>query len=200
MERSDNLKHPHSGLYSLVLAAGLATRFGAPKQLAEFEGESLVRRALGLAVGATGQKTVLIVGAQWQRVVDECRGLAPFIIRNERYASGMASSISCGTRAVDPAADALLVLLADQPLITNKHLLALETRWRASPSSIIATEFDGMAGPPVIFPARYFSALIALSGDAGARSVIKDNSEQVITVPLADAAVDIDTPADLARL
>jgi molybdenum cofactor cytidylyltransferase len=72
--------------------------------------------------------------------------------------------------------------------------------WLASPESIVATEFADVAGPPVIFPAEYFDALLSLRGDRGARSIIKDNAEKVIKIPFADAAIDIDTPEDLQRI
>ena len=190
----------HLGIYNLVLAAGSADRFGAPKQLAEFRGQSLLLRVLELSGQITGTETVLVVGAQWLRVVEECRTLNPFIVRNEHFESGMASSIATGIRAIQPVADAVLILLADQPMITAGHLKKLQKEWLASPESIVATEFADVAGPPVIFPAEYFDALLSLRGDRGARSIIKDNAEKVIKIPFADAAIDIDTPEDLRRI
>jgi len=200
MEQTVELQDTQLSLYSLVLAAGNASRFGGIKQLAEYLDESLVRRSLRLGTQVSGRKTLLIVGAEWQRVIADCREHVPFIVRNENAASGMASSIACGVRAAQPAADAILILLADQPLITLDHLLSLEKSWRASPSSIVATEFGALVGPPVIFPATYFAALSTLSGDAGAKSILKNNSDAVIKIAFADAAVDIDTPEDLQRL
>ena len=184
-------------IYNLVLAAGSADRFGAPKQLAEFRGESLLRRVLRLSGQVTGTETVLVVGAHWLRIVHECRTLNPFIVRNEHYESGMASSIATGIRAVQPVADAVLILLADQPLITADHLETLQNEWQASPASIVATEFADVAGPPVIFPAVYFDELLTLHGDRGARSIIENHEEEVIKIAFADAAIDIDTPEDL---
>ena len=187
-------------IYNLVLAAGSADRFGAPKLLAEFRGESLLRRVLRLSGQVTGTETVLVVGAHWLRIVHECRTLNPFIVRNEHYESGMASSIATGIRAVQPVADAVLILLADQPLITADHLETLQNEWQASPASIVATEFADVAGPPVIFPAVYFDELLTLHGDRGARSIIENHEEEVIKIAFADAAIDIDTPEDLQRM
>ena len=200
MEQSVKKNSRNLSIYSLVLAAGSADRFGAPKQLAEFRGQSLLRRVLRLSGQVTGTATVLVVGAQWLRVVEECRNLNPFIVRNEHHESGMASSIAAGVRAIQPVADAVLVLLADQPLITADHLKTLQKEWQASPESIVATEFADVAGPPVIFPADYFDALLSLRGDRGARAIIEDNFEKVIKIPFADAAIDIDTPEDLQRI
>ena len=187
-------------VFSVVLAAGSARRFGAPKQLAEFQGQSLVARAVRLGQQANESKTVLVVGARWRHVVDDCSSLAPFIVRNEHFESGMASSIASGIRAVQPVADAALILLADQPLITADHLSAMQNAWIESPDSIVASGFSEVVGPPVIFPASYFCELLRLHGDHGARSVIVENNEAVIKIPFADAAVDIDTPDDLKNI
>lgn len=200
MEQSVKKNGRILSIYNLVLAAGSADRFGAPKQLAEFRGQSLLRRVLRLSGRVTGTETVLVVGAQWLWVVEECRTLNPFIVRNEQYESGMASSIATGIRAIQPVADAVLILLADQPLITAEHLKSLQKQWHAAPASIVATEFADVVGPPVIFPADYFDALLSLRGDRGARSVIEDNCEKVIKIPFADAAIDVDTPEDLRRI
>jgi molybdenum cofactor cytidylyltransferase len=200
MEQPVKLQKSELGIYSLVLAAGLGSRFGGHKLLAEYLGQSLVRRALGLGTRVTGRNTVLVVGAGWQQVVANCGTLASFIVRNEDYESGMATSIACGTRAVAPVADAILILLADQPLITFEHLVSMQKAWHASPTSIVATEFDKIAGAPVIFPAAHFAALSDLRGDSGARTVLEANNKEVIRIPFADAAVDIDSPEDLQRL
>jgi molybdenum cofactor cytidylyltransferase len=189
-----------SGLFTLVLAAGSARRFGSPKQLADFKGQTLLQRALGLARQASGSATVLVVGDQWQLLIDGCRGLSPFVVRNEQPERGMASSIACGMRTIRSAADWVLILLVDQPLITAEHLAALQDASLASPTSIIATGFANITGAPAIFPAVYFDALLSLQGDQGARSIINNNSDDVISIAFADAAIDIDTPEDFQGL
>jgi len=191
-------------LFSLVLAAGSSQRFGSPKQLARYHGQSLLVRATELAASVTGTDTLLVVGAEWQRMIDEYRScgqpFASFIVRNDDFAAGMASSIICGIRSILPVADAVMIMLADQPLITARHLLTLKKKWQASCSSIVASEFADIAGPPVIFPAACFSSLLKLKGDQGARAVIEKNKANVIGVPFAGAATDIDTPDDLRKL
>jgi len=189
-----------SRLFSIVLAAGASRRYGSPKQLARFSGSSLVRNATRLACDISGPDTVLVVGASGQQVIEECAPFEGLIARNERFAEGIASSIACGVRSAQPESDAVLILLADQPLITREHLRALVTTWRESDRSIVATEFAGITGPPVIFPSSFHSALLKLTGDQGARAIISANEADVLRVPFADAAIDIDTPDDLRQL
>jgi len=191
-------------LFSLVLAAGRSERFGSPKQLARYRGQSLLRRASELAAAVSGSDKLLVIGADWQLMIDEYKSGDPplnaFVVLNEDFSTGMAGSIVCGVRSIMPVADAVLIMLADQPLITAEHLLHLKEEWQSSVSSIVASEFAGISGPPVIFPADFFSSLLSLQGDQGARKVIEEHKASVMGVPFADAASDVDTPGDLRQL
>ncbi|HEX2139927.1 MAG TPA: nucleotidyltransferase family protein [Woeseiaceae bacterium] len=187
-------------LFALVLAAGGGSRFGGKKQLQAYQGTPLVARAVRLAESVCGPRTLLVTGSDWRAVFEACMPLEGFLLRNEEWRSGIGSSIAAGTRAVAASADALLLLLADQPLITREHLEALIAAWNGSPRHIVATTFADVAGPPVLFPARYFPALAALEGDRGARQVLAAAAAQVLTLTFEPAAVDIDRAEDLARL
>jgi len=186
-------------LYVIVLAAGMASRFGSTKQLADYEGEPLVRRAVRLAESVCAERTVLVTGNDWQRVHNACAPLQGFLVRNEEYASGIGSSISRGVKAVAGVADAVLVLLADQPLITTQYLQDLIGQWNGSTDSIVCSEFSDAKGPPIIFPARYFGDLTRLDGDMGARVVLETHQNNVVGLPCEAAATDIDTIEDLAE-
>ncbi|MGH8167267.1 MAG: nucleotidyltransferase family protein [Woeseiaceae bacterium] len=187
-------------IFAVILAAGVSSRFGSPKQLEKYDGAPLVTRAVRLAESVCGSRTMLVAGHQWLAVVHACRPLRGYFTNNARYRSGMAASIACGVRSVAAAADAVLLLLADQPLVTRAHLDALIAAFRASPGNITATGFAETAGPPVIFPRRYFAELCDLQGDAGARSILAHAADRVRTVTFENASVDVDRPEDLGRL
>jgi CTP:molybdopterin cytidylyltransferase MocA len=187
-------------LFAIVLAAGSSARFGSSKQLATYDGMPLVARAVRLAESICGPRSVLVAGHQWRPIVEVCRPLQGFFVNNIRYRSGMGSSIACGVRAVAGAADGVLLLLADQPLITASHLDQLVITWTRSPDEITATSFAETAGPPVIFPRGYFTALSVLQGDRGAREVLISAGSHVHAVTLEEAAADIDVPEDIDRL
>ncbi|GMR17333.1 MAG: hypothetical protein BMS9Abin32_415 [Gammaproteobacteria bacterium] len=187
-------------LFALVLAAGSATRFGASKQLQALGGTTLVGRAMRLAEAICGSSSILITGSDWRRVAAAAAPLAGFLVRNEHYRQGMASSIGSGVRPVTGIADAVLLLLADQPLIGAAHLEAMRAQWLAAPDHIVASAYAGTCGAPAIFPRQYFAALLALEGDRGASSLLRQHAARVKTLACDDAAIDIDTPADLALL
>lgn len=179
-------------LFAIVLAAGGGSRFGGNKQLQAYRGAPLVARAVRLAESVCGPRTLLVTGSDWRAVFDACKPLQGFLLRNTDWQSGIGNTIAAGTRAVTASADALLLLLADQPLITGPHLQALIDAWNGSPRHIAATAFAGLTGPPALFPARYFPALAALDGDRGAHPVLTAAGSNVLTVPFEPAAVDIE--------
>ena len=186
-------------VFAVVLAAGQSSRFGKTKQLENYRGVPLVTRSVRLGEAVCGPNTVLVAGNDWQRVTDICAQLAGFFVVNPRFADGLASSIECGIRSVAEVADAVMLLLADQPLITSAHLQVLVDTWQSSPESMVASAYAGTTGPPVIFPRRDFADLMRLSGDRGARSMIDANSERVKMIAFEPAALDIDRQSDLER-
>jgi molybdenum cofactor cytidylyltransferase len=191
---------PEQRVFAVVLAAGESRRFGSTKQLAEFDGVALVAHAVRRAEAVCGDRTILVIGSDWQNVLAVCGTLRGFFVRNDNYVSGLASSIACGARSVAPGADAMLLTMADQPLITTVHLQTLIDAWRAAPSDIIVSEYAGTQGPPVIFPARYFVSLTGLRGEQGARPLLRDAGRSVQGITCDAAAIDIDSTEDLVRL
>lgn len=185
-------------LFAIVLAAGAGVRYGGIKQLARFEGVPLVTRSVRLCERACGPRSVLVVGYEWQSVVDACRPLQGFFVNNVSYRDGIGSSIARGVKSVRQAADAVLLMLADQPLVTLDHLRRLIAA-RAD-DAIAVTTFAGTEGPPVIFPARCFGELSILEGDEGARKVLKGFGGRIVRVAFEPAGVDIDAPRDLEDL
>lgn len=187
-------------IFAIVLAAGESRRFGSMKQLALVDGQALVARAMRAAEQVCGQRTLLVAGNEWQQVASAAAPLAGFLIINKAFGQGLSSSIRQAIASIDALADAALLMLADQPLVDRTHLMHLVSRWRASPSCIVASAYAGTMGPPVIFPRRFFPQLAALEGDSGARPVLASNRDSVRAVQFEPAAVDIDTPEDLGEL
>ena len=189
-----------NAIFAIVLAAGPSTRFGRTKQLEPFEGMSLAAGALRKAESVCGARSVLVTGKDWQEVTATCAPLAGHFVINNDYEQGLAISIACGVRAVAESADAILLMLADLPLVTTEHLTNLVDAWAESPRSIIASEFEDTLGPPIVFPKADFDALMQLKGDRGARPIIDANKGRVQAIACEEAAFDIDRPEDLAGI
>jgi molybdenum cofactor cytidylyltransferase len=126
--------------------------------------------------------------------------LRGFLIVNDNYCDGLGTSIARAVRSVQHVAQAVVVLLADQPMITADHVQALCDAWSGAEDEIVATAYANTTGAPVLFPRACFDELAALQGDAGGRHLLNDQKFQVKRVVFEPAAVDVDTPADLERL
>src|SRR4051794_2130498 len=136
---------------AIVLAAGTSSRMGQPKQLLPFEGKSLVRRAAEAAVGSKTRQTIVVTGAASQQVDAELAGLAVMLVHNDQYAEGMSTSLRAGLRAVRPEVDAVVVLLADQPLITSEIINGLIELYQQTSAKIVRPRYDGQPGNPVLW-------------------------------------------------
>ena len=135
-----------SDIFAVVLAAGSASRFGSVKQLAEIDGVPLVHRAVRAATEVCGDRTALIAGHAWKAVSEACVPLPGFLIVNENHADGLGTSIAAAVRSVRHATQAVVVLLADQAMITAQHIQALCDAWSGADDEIVATEYAGKVG------------------------------------------------------
>jgi molybdenum cofactor cytidylyltransferase len=143
-----------------------------------------------VVLGAHALRLRLMLGRAGVRVVTAT---------NPDWASGLASSLRTGIAAVPRSAQAVLVTLVDQPQVDAAALRRLLAAWQRRPGAPAAAYYDGHAGVPAIVPRRHFRALRALQGDSGARALLRQAGELTV-VELPEAALDIDTAADVARL
>jgi molybdenum cofactor cytidylyltransferase len=188
---------------AVILAAGGSSRFGQPKQLLPFRGETLVRRAVRAATDAACAPVVVIVGESGPAIRPELRESAALIIENTEWKRGLGTSIRRGTEFVMqcvPDIDALVLLACDQPLVGSGTIAALVAEQEKSRKLIVASSYAGTLGVPALFDRSHFAALLALPDGSGAKSIIEARPEDVASVSFEDGAIDIDTPADFQRL
>ncbi len=195
------LSHPVENSASpvvLLLAAGESVRYGSPKQLAEIQGEPMVRRAARIAL-EPGVTVVVVTGAHAEQVEAVLHNLPLRVTRYDGWREGMGSSLAAGVRHVDghfPRATAVLLYLADQPLLDPALLGRMIQRHAEVPERLLVSEQNGIAGPPVLFPRDCFPALMACSGPRGAHALIEREAARVERLASA-GSIDVDTPSDL---
>ncbi|GAB3491501.1 nucleotidyltransferase family protein [Nocardiopsis coralliicola] len=185
-----------NGPAGLLLAAGAGRRFGRPKADLVVAGERLADRAVR-ALRSGGCAPLLVVsGAVPVRV----EGAAE--VHNPDWESGMGSSLRAGLDALPDEVGAVVVALADQPLVTPAAVARLIRAGSAGASAAAAT-YRGNLRNPVLLGREHWPAVQALAvGDVGARPFLRAYSHLVTPVPCDDVAApdDVDTPADLARI
>ncbi len=187
-------------LAAIVLAAGGSSRLGQPKQLIHHKGEALIQRAVRLARGVCDQGVVTVLGAHADRLESLLQGAGSQIIRNELWQAGLASSLSLGLSQISPPAEAVLLMLCDQPQLSRVDISRLTEAWRAEPERPVAAKYNGVLGAPAIVPLALTAELLkSLSGDSGAGVWLRGRGD-VRPVSMQNAALDLDTPDDLTKL
>lgn len=191
-------------LHAILLAAGPSSRLGQPKQLVEFEGESLVRRSARMLTELVSGPVVAVTGSESERVAAELDGLPVNPVLNPEWKLGMGGSIACGARHLPRYPPGILVTVCDQWWLSTADLKKLIDAWGAKPSCIHVAcwkEHNAhVSGPPVIFPGRLRGDLKGLEKGRGARQVIDRFMDIVEFVELQSAAHDLDRPEDLEKL
>jgi molybdenum cofactor cytidylyltransferase len=189
--------------YGIILvAAGASRRMGKPKQGLLFNGKTLVRIASETALG-TGCRLIVVTGASAGLVEKNLDGLDLRLVYNPEWESGMASSIRTGIEQLQDLPGewrGAMMILCDQPFITSGHLLELIRTKEENAALIVASEYNGTLGSPVLFDATLFGELLLLSGDSGGKSILKKYAEDVFSVPFPEGAYDVDTEKDYELL
>ncbi len=182
---------------ALLLAAGSSRRFGGDKLRAPWRGRPLVEHALGALTGCAGIDETLLVVRPDTPPAQARPGVR--LVPNPRWVEGMGTSLRAGVAASPAGTDAWVVALADMPGIGPALVASLLARWAAARDRIVVPVHRGHRGHPVILPARFRDALLALEGDVGARGILRAHADAVEEVPVDDPAVlfDVDRPHDL---
>jgi CTP:molybdopterin cytidylyltransferase MocA len=185
---------------AIILAAGSSSRLGSPKQAVEIGEETLLERTARVAAEAGADPILVVLGAN-SEVTSKLRFPEKTeLVLNEEWQEGVASSIRAGMKklqSLKPKADALFLLVCDQPAVTADHLKRMMKQAREDYP--VASSYAGTVGTPAIFPRGYFESLLALKGDVGARSLLRNPLHPPILVALERGDIDIDTIADLKK-
>ena len=188
---------------AVVLAAGASTRFGSPKLLADLDGQPVLQHVLGAISDAGLDEVVVVLGdgaAATERAIPWLRQRR---VINPRPAHGLSSSLRVGLAAAaeDPAADAALVLLGDQPAVRPATILAVLGAGEASDKPFVRARYARDGAPnPVLVRRDAWPEASALDGDRGLGPLLAAHPDRVLAVDVDGANPDVDTPADLERL
>lgn len=182
----------------IVLAAGSGIRFGGTKQVVAVRGKPLAQHAID-ALAAGGAEEIVVVTGHDADAVERALRLPPNgrFVRNPEHASGQASSLAAGLHALAGGSEAAVVLLADQPGVTDAEVRALIERFQRTRARIVRIAYRDGPGPSLLSREIHGEAA-HLHGDVGARELIASHPEWVeeVQVPFA-APGDVDRPEDL---
>jgi molybdenum cofactor cytidylyltransferase len=179
----------------LVLAAGGSSRLGRPKQLLPFGDATLLDHTVATARACAFDQLLVALGG----AADEVRARADLsgthVVVNDAYGEGCSSSIAAAMDALDPRADALVLLLGDQPGVTRDTVAALLAG--RGDAALAVCRYDDGLGHPFCFSRALFGTLRGLHGDKGVWKLVASGGEAVAQVPVdGPVPIDVDTWAD----
>ncbi|HEX3619454.1 MAG TPA: nucleotidyltransferase family protein [Candidatus Udaeobacter sp.] len=188
---------------AVILAAGGSSRFGQPKQLIRFRGESFVRRIIDAACEAGCSPVVVVIGSEDETLRRELDHAGAVTVQNQQWQRGIGSSIRCGIQGLInslPDVEATVLLVCDQPavdVVVIERLIALR---KTSAKSIVASSYADTLGVPALFTRSIFEELLSLGDNTGAKSIILRSRERVASLSFPEGQIDIDTWEDWEKL
>lgn len=183
----------------VILAAGQGKRMGEPKQLLPLGGEAMVLHVARTACQAGFDNVIVITGAYESVVKQVVQDLPLQVIYNEDWEQGQSTSVKKAVLSITAEKQAVVFLLADQPLVSSALMNRIIKAYHETKASIIIPRAQNQPGNPVLFDLGVWrSVLLELAGDEGARQIIRKNQEAVHYIELLDGQIflDVDTPAE----
>jgi molybdenum cofactor cytidylyltransferase len=179
----------------LVLAAGGSKRLGQPKQLLPFGEATLLDHVLSVARRCPFDQALCVIGGGGPEV----RGVVDLdgfeVVENPVFGEGCSSSIAAALTAIDPRADAVILMLGDQPGVTPESVAALVAQ--RGDAQLAACAYEDGRGHPFAFGREVFADLATLHGDKGVWKLMDRAGDAVVDVPVpGPIPLDVDTWED----
>jgi molybdenum cofactor cytidylyltransferase len=178
----------------IILAAGSSSRLGQPKQLLSIEGETLLNRTIRFATEVSTQ-IIVVLGAYFEVISKSITNKSVLIIENIAWETGMASTIKAGlSKCLE--AENVIICLCDQPYLSGSIFENLIKHKSKTNLAIVASEYSGKIGVPILFNKLIFNDLMNLEGEKGASSILKNLKENIAAISFPNGEIDIDTFED----
>ena len=187
----------------ILLAAGGSKRMRQPKQLLPWRNSTLIEFQIQKLL-QTGNPIIVVLGASSKEIIPLIKKYPVKITINSNWETGMGSSVATGMQKVVaeiPSAKGVLFTLIDQPLVSLEHIQKLLLTFNSENQQIIASKAEnGWLGVPALYDVFYFDELQNLSGEQGAKILIKKYRSKVIPVDAGETLEDMDTPESYRRM
>jgi molybdenum cofactor cytidylyltransferase len=199
---------PSPKISAILLAAGTSVRLGRNKLLLPLSGGSVVQRVALALIDSRAAEVIVVTGHQAAEVRTALGGLSVRFTHNPDFETGQASSLKAGLKAAAEGADGYLFALGDQPLIQTDLVDRLIASFAPGEGEPLAAApfFKGRRGNPVVISSRLRERLESLSGDEGAKGILKSIMDEsparlaAVEAESEDNFRDIDTQDDFDRL
>jgi len=186
---------------AVILAAGKSERLGTPKQLVEWQGKTLINRAIDLALDCALSPVIVVLGAYYPEIKKQIETKEQIkIINNHNWQNGQSTSLIAGVNAIRQLKQPVLILLCDQPCLTTAIVDGVIQEYERSSKVAAMVDTQGKKTPPVILSPKLFDTIQRLEGDMGAREILKYQDVAYYQNSDEKAILDIDTMEDYKKL
>ncbi len=180
----------------LIMSAGGSTRLDSPKQLLQWGKDYLINHIIQTALSAKIGPITVVLGSRAQEIQKVIPAKNLQIVVNPDWQSGMSSSIKAGMASLKSDVDAALIMLVDQPFVTSGLLMQLVAKMTEGNYEITASRVAGQQCNPVLFSRGLFAEIMKISGDRGAKTLLKDRQVGWVDWPDERLILDIDSAED----
>lgn len=177
---------------------------GTPKQLLPWAGGTLLGHAVTKAKEIANDTIMVVLGSHSEEINPTLANESVTVTVHNDWKKGLGTSIAWGVSQLvqrESQCDGILIMLADQPLITSDYLSSILSRFKPEEQFIIATTYsDQKLGVPALFDRCYFEELMQLTGDKGAKEIMQKQKDKLVLLHAEAMLADIDTLDDYRSL
>lgn len=186
----------------IILAAGESSRLGFPKQTLLYKGKTLLELAIEAGLKSECSPVIVVTGANAEAIEPGIKHSDVNIIYNPEWNEGMASSIRVAIKEVEnnEAINNVIIMLCDQPFVNREVINSLIYKQQQTGSNMVACTYKNTVGVPALFARSLFAQLLSLRGKEGAKKLLHNHPDDVVTIAFEKGSVDIDTIADYENL
>ena len=186
----------------ILLAAGLSTRMGTPKQLLPFGNSTMIETVIDNLLQSKLGEVIVVIGHQADLIRSTIKSEPVQIVFNPNFCDGMLSSVQCGLRSVLKSSSAFAITLVDQPLITPDLIDIVIAAHYENNYGITIPRFNDQRGHPAIFDCQYTEEILELDQHSeGVRSILQTHADDIYYIQVDSDRIlqDIDEKEDYKR-
>ena len=185
----------------IILAAGSSSRMGELKQMMMYKNKTFLQHIIGEAKNANLEPVICVTGYKSDLITKSISGTGVSIVYNAQWPEGMGSGISAGIKQLlSSDVDSVILAVSDQPHVSADLFGTMKALKDQTGKGIVASSYAGTLGTPVLFGRNYFEYLKLLSGNQGAKNIVKLNMPDVCPIEFEKGRIDIDTKEDYEHL
>jgi molybdenum cofactor cytidylyltransferase len=188
-------------IWAMILAAGESRRMGEAKLLLPFRGKTIIETIIENVIRSKVDKILVVLGSDKEKIEEKIKNFPLEFAFNPDYRSGMLSSIQAGFKALPEDAQAVLIILGDQPSVSSKVINKIIAAYKKTGKGIVLPVYKKERGHPVLIDTKYRQEVAKLSPKIGLRKLVYNRPDDILEVKVETSSVlrDIDDAEDYRK-